>query len=70
MMAKAVRNLGLAAILPKIAGDELPAPQFGKVEFAALKPLERKLVICWNHRLAKVNPTLSKTGQKLADLLL
>lgn len=69
MMAKAVQTLSFAAILPEIAVEELPAEHFQKVELAALKPLERQIVICWNHRLARVNPILMRTPQKLVTLL-
>lgn len=68
MMAKAVRTLDMAAILPDIAAEELPASRFRKVDLVGLQPLGRNLVICWNQRLAKMNTHLLHLGEAISEL--
>jgi DNA-binding transcriptional LysR family regulator len=69
MMAKAVRILKMAAILPNIAVEELPASEFRKVDLTGLEPLGRDLAICWNQRLAKMDPHLFHLGEEISELL-
>jgi DNA-binding transcriptional LysR family regulator len=69
MMAKAVRKLDMAAILPEIAEEELPSTRYRKVELEGLSPLARQLSICWNQRLAKMNPHLNKLGDQISTLV-
>jgi len=55
MMAKAVRTHGIAAILPEIASEELPAEKFKKLILPSLRILDSNLDLCWSRRLEKVN---------------
>ncbi|HBR92572.1 MAG TPA: hypothetical protein DEA90_00220 [Opitutae bacterium] len=68
MMAKTLTSIPVAAILPTIASEGLPAESFKMAELASLKPLAQELCVCWNQRLASMNPTLKELGKALAKL--
>ncbi|MFU8847803.1 MAG: hypothetical protein ACNA77_03695, partial [Opitutales bacterium] len=69
MMVKAVRTLGNAAVLPKIAEEELPPSDYQQIELKELDVLRRKLVVCWNTRLAKIETSRLEKGSSIAKLL-
>lgn len=69
MMVKAVRTLGNAAVLPKIAEEELPASDYEQIDLKELDVLRRKLVVCWNTRLAKIERSRLEKGRSIAKLL-
>lgn len=69
MMAKTLKVLRIAAILPKIAKEELTSAEFEMREMDSLQTLRRKLCICWNKRRAKMNPTLQELGSSLSKLI-
>jgi len=60
MMAKAVRTLGVAAILPHIASEELAEGEFRNRELKAFSHLEHDLVLCWNRKLASFDEESGK----------
>lgn len=68
-MLKAVKELGIAAILPTIALKELPQDRFTAIRLEQLKPFTRSLSLCWNRRLATMNPALENLGEKIAKIL-
>lgn len=70
MMAKAVRILKHAAILPKIAEEELPASDYEQFDLQDFDSFQRKLVVCWNARLAKIEAGRAEKGRRLAGLLI
>lgn len=69
MMAKTLKILEIAAILPEIAREELASTEFNMRKLTSLHPLKRDLCICWNKRRAKMNPTLHKFGHSLSKLV-
>ena len=69
MMAKTLTSIPVAAILPTIARNELDADAYEMVQFESLKPLEQELCICWNKRMASMNPELARLGQALATIM-
>lgn len=69
MMAKTLKVLGIAAILPEIAKEELTSNEFEMRKLDSLRKLKRELCICWNKRRAKMSPILEKFGHSLSDLL-
>ncbi|NBB78210.1 MAG: LysR family transcriptional regulator [Verrucomicrobia bacterium] len=69
MMARTLKVLGIAAILPEIAKEELTTVEFEMRKLDGLQILQRDLCLCWNQRRAKMNPALQKLGHSFADLL-
>jgi DNA-binding transcriptional LysR family regulator len=69
MMAKTLNVLPIAAILPSIAESELSQNAFEKASFQSLKPLDQELCICWNRRLASLNPEITRLGGSLSKIV-
>lgn len=69
MMAKTLKILKIAAILPEIAREELASTEFDMCKLNSLQLLKRDLCICWNKRRAKMNPTLHEFGHSLSNLI-
>jgi DNA-binding transcriptional LysR family regulator len=69
MMAKTLKVLGFAAILPKIAREELASSAFEMRTLESLQELTRELCLCWNKRRATMNPIIQKFGYSFSDLL-
>lgn len=69
MMAKAMKSLSLAGILPSAASDELGKEAFTKINLDCLLDLSRDLCLAWNPRLARVTPGFVENAEALAKLL-
>lgn len=65
MMAKTLNALPIGAILPSIARQELATHAFNMAELKSLASLSQDLCICWNKRLAAMNPLIEQLGQRL-----
>lgn len=69
MMAKAVKSLGIAAILPMIASEEFPENRFKYRDMIMLDNFERDMVICWHSRKGRLNPSIPEIAKKMGKIL-
>lgn len=67
--AEAVRQLGVAAILPTFAKTAFDAADVEVLPMPFLKATSRPLVLAWNPRVARLRPVLTKAVRQMPALL-
>ena len=67
--AEAVRRLGLAAILPVIAGSVFDSNEVVQITLPFLKELARPMALAWNGRVAVIRPAVESASRVLAEIL-
>jgi DNA-binding transcriptional LysR family regulator len=60
LMAKAVRTGGFAAVLPSVAAGEFAGSDVIELQPEFLKSLNRKTVLAWNPRMARIRAVVEK----------
>ena len=65
----AVKTGHYAAVLPRIASNELSSKQFLVLDDPAFESLSRDLVLAWNPRVANIRPIALKLSESLKTLL-
>ena len=64
-LAQAVQNLGVGAIMPKLAGDAFKDAQIRAVTLPFLASLSRQVCLVWNRKTAEVRPAIAKYARLL-----
>ena len=65
-LAQAVQTLKVAAIMPTLAAQSMPAGSYQVRQLPFLKKLSRPLSLVWNEKLAEVRPALANYAKVLA----
>ncbi len=69
LMTEILKQGNIAAILPNIAGIELPSSQFARVPLQWLKPMDRRYVLCYRQRTLDRKEGLARQLKSLVDIL-
>ena len=64
-LAQAVRNLGVAAIMPKLAAASFEDTAVRAVPLGFLGDLSRQVALVWNRKMAEVRPAIAKYSRSL-----
>jgi DNA-binding transcriptional LysR family regulator len=64
-LAQAVQNLGVAAIMPKLATASFEGPDVRAVPLPFLRDLSRQVSLVWNRKMAEVRPAIAKYSRLL-----
>jgi DNA-binding transcriptional LysR family regulator len=64
-LAQAVRNLGVAAIMPKLAVASFEDTDVRAVPLGFLGDLSRQVALVWNRKMAEVRPAIAKYSRSL-----
>jgi DNA-binding transcriptional LysR family regulator len=64
-LAQAVQNLGVAAIMPRLAAAFFNGTEVRSITLPALTALSRQVSLVWNRRAAEVRPAISKYARLL-----
>jgi DNA-binding transcriptional LysR family regulator len=64
-LAQAVQNLGVAAIMPKLAASSFDEADVRAVTLPFLGALSRQVSLVWNRKTAEVRPAIAKYGRLL-----
>src|SRR5204863_7946219 len=64
-LAQAVRNLGVAAIMPKLAAASFEDTAVRAVRLRCLGELSRQVALVWNRKMAEVRPAIAKYSRSL-----
>jgi DNA-binding transcriptional LysR family regulator len=62
-LAHAVRNLGVAAILPRLAAASFEGTDVRAVSLPFLSSQSRQLSLVWSRKMAEVRPTIARFSQ-------
>jgi len=65
-LAQAVQSLKVAALMPTLAAQSLPAGSFQLIRLPFLDTLSRQLSLVWNKKLAEVRPAIGLCAKALA----
>ena len=64
-LAQAVQNLGVGAIMPKLAADSFKNAEVRAVTLPFLASLSRQVCLVWNRKTAEVRPAFAKYARLL-----
>jgi DNA-binding transcriptional LysR family regulator len=64
-LAQAVQNLGVAAVMPKLAVASFTGTDVRAVPLPFLADLSRQVSLVWNRKTAEVRPAIAKYGRLL-----
>jgi DNA-binding transcriptional LysR family regulator len=64
-LAQAVQNLGVAAIMPKLAAASFKQADVRAVPLPFLGALSRQVSLVWNRKTAEVRPAIAKYARLL-----
>ena len=62
---EAVQNLGVAAIIPKLATASFQDADVRAVTLPFLGDLSRQVALVWNRKMAEVRPAIAKYSRSL-----
>lgn len=65
LIAEVVSSGNAAAILPSIASTEVCSDQVSEIQLAFLDRFDRKILLAWNERAARIRPIMSKAKKVL-----
>jgi DNA-binding transcriptional LysR family regulator len=64
-LAQAVQTMNVAAIMPTLASQSLPAGSFKLLRLPVLDTLSRQIILAWSKKLAEVRPAIEQYSMKL-----
>lgn len=64
-LAQAVQNLGVAAVMPKLAAASLQGTEVRAIPLPFLEALSRQLSLVWNRKTVEVRPAIAKYARLL-----
>src|SRR5881296_1342280 len=64
-LAQAVQNLGVAAIMPRLAAASFSGMHVRAIPLPFLSALSRQVSLIWNRKMAEVRPAIAKYSRLL-----